>query len=57
MLFQVVLSMCALGQKKVSGNWLDKKNFITYPPALLNLYHNIYFQFQKKKKKKAKIRR
>ena len=33
MLFQVVLSMCALGQKKVSGNWLDKKNFITYPPA------------------------
>ena len=43
-----------LGPKKishVSGNRPGEKIFITYRPALSNMYQNIYFRLQKQKTK------
>ena len=37
-----------------SGNRPGEKIFITHPPAQLNVYQNIYLQFQKTNRKKKK---
>ena len=60
MLFQVVLSMCALGQKKVvlflRIGWIKKMLSLTHQIDLICIIIYI-FNLKKKKKKKAKIRR
>lgn len=40
----------------VSRNWLGENVFITHQPAQPNVYHNIYFQFLKKKKRQKETK-